>query len=288
MQRCTHCGKEIQDNITLCPYCLNGAQGSHQNDLKKDWRPQEEGRGPTQKKDAPPRPAERPGLPLRTLGILAAVLVICMIGAVLITALLPHPVPESPDRAIVEEVLLKYHAVHPSNNTSLDDTGRESIELVGLLNLQGITARVQAGTLDAQVSDRDGVNRAWVLAAVNNSTKSADGAIVNTTTWLAGDPASGTVIPYDQNRYYYTGLIFNNTSAFQDFLDAKQDYLTAQVEYTQASAAYQDLQQQSKSTSDYQQKVKLDYQIYTQAAVVSQKEEWINQTYNRFWSVPVQ
>lgn len=289
MQRCTHCGKEIQDNVTLCPYCLNGAGGSHQNDLKSDYPPRrEDGSTPARKGGAMPGPAERAGLPLRTIGIGAALVVCVIVAALIVTSLQQHPVQESPDRAIFGDVLQQYYTAHPSNNTSLTETGREAIELVGLLSARGVTAHVQAGALEAQVSGRDDVNRAWVLAGVNNSTRSADGTVSNTTAWLAGDPASGAVVTYDQNRYYYTGLSFNNTTAFKEFLDAKGDSLTAQEEYTQASAVYQDLQQLSKGTQDYQQKVKLDYQIYTQAAVVSQKQEQINQTLNRFWSVPVQ
>ncbi|ACL17205.1 zinc ribbon domain-containing protein [Methanosphaerula palustris] len=288
MQRCTHCGKEIQDNVTLCPYCLNGTGGSHQNDLTKDWTPRrEDGSTPVRRGDDETGAAGRSNLPLRTVGI-AVALIVCVIVATLIGTTPQHPVQESTDRAIFSDVLQQYHTTHPSNDTSLAETGQETIDLVGLLKAKGITARMQAGAIDRQISGREEVNRAWVLAGVNNSTKSANGTIANTTTWLAGDPASGAVVTYDQNRYYYTGLTFNNTTAFQDFLNAKEEYLTAQDEYSQASSAFQDLQQQSKSTQDYQQKVKLDYQIYTQAAVVSQKEEQINQTLTRFWSVPVQ
>ena len=289
MQRCTHCEKEIQDNVTLCPYCLNGAEGSHQNDLTKDWTPRrEDGSTPALRGDEQAESADLSDLPLRTIGIVAALVVCVIVAALIVTSLQQHPVQESPDRAIFGDVLQQYHTAHPSNNTSLAETGPEAIDLVGLLNAKGVTAQVQAGALDAQISGRDEVNRAWVLAGMNNSTKRADGTVSNTTAWLAGDPASGAVVTYDQNRYYYTGLSFNNTTAFKEFLNTKSDYLTAQEEYTQASAAYQDLQQQSKSTSDYQQKVKIDYQIYTQAAVISQKEEQINQTLTRFWSVPVQ
>lgn len=289
MQRCTHCGKDIQDNITICPYCLNGAEGSHQNDLDHDWSPQSRDRDtPAQKEGAETGPAGRAGLPLRTIGIGVALVICVIVAALIVTSLQPHPVQESPDLAIFGAVLQQYHTAHPANTTSLEETGLEAIELVGLLSTKGVTAHVQAGALEAQVSTRDEVNRAWVLAAVNNSTKRADGTIANTTAWLAGDPASGAVVTYEQNRYYYTGLSFNNTTAFKEFLDAKSDYLTAQEEYADASTAYQDLQQQSKGTQDYQQKVKLDYQIYTQAAVVSQKQEQVNQTLTRFWSVPVQ
>ncbi|WP_440950261.1 zinc-ribbon domain-containing protein [Methanosphaerula subterraneus] len=288
MQRCTHCGKEIQDNVTLCPYCLNGAGGSHQNDLAQDWAPRrEDGSTPMRKGGPQPGPAQRSGLPIRTIGIAGAVIV-CVILAALFVASLQHPVQESPDLAIFGGVLQQYHTAHPSNNTSLEETGQEAIELVGLLGAKGVAAHVQAGALEGQISTRDEVNRAWVLAAVNNSTKRADGTIANTTAWLAGDPSSGAVVAYDQNRYYYTGLSFNNTTAFRDFLDARKDHLAAQEEYSRASAAFQDLQQQSKETKDYQEKVKLDYQISTQAAVVSRQYDLINETATRFWSVPVQ
>lgn len=248
MRRCTHCGRKIQLDITICPYCFNAVVATKLcTHCGTQIRPGDQTcrfcKAPLSTRRIPDDPlavfmamakdpiAERERHPIRSNPLLAVyLLVVVMIAAVLVWQVYGHLGPGQ-SRMQVEGVLQQVAGnLGPGDNLTQSEAA--AVAVWTILNKTGIPVRIRFGSLQGTVSDLAATDRAWVMAEVEPGR------------WVAGDPVKGSIMEVADHPLFYRGWDYPSPASAQASLAGLTRYrvVSAAVAAGTATAAEQNEQ----------------------------------------------
>lgn len=231
MRRCTHCGMEIQPDVTICPYCFNAVEATKLcPHCGAQIRPEDrtcnfcEAPLPALRVPDDPRKVfiamakdpieERERHPIRSNPFLLVYLLIFMvIVAVLLWQVYGHLGPGQPS-LVVEGVLEEVAEDHAGVGVDLVGSEAAAASAWTALNKSGIPVRIRFGSLQGQVRDLSASDRAWVMAEVEPGR------------WVAGDPVEGSTMEAADHPLYYRGWDYASAADAQASLARLTRYKT--------------------------------------------------------------
>lgn len=253
MRKCTHCGMEIQPDITLCPYCFNavvatklcphcGTQIRPGDPLCRfckaplpTWRVPDDPMGVFLAMARDPI-AERERHPIRSNPLLAVyLLVFVVITAVLVWQVCDHLGPGQ-SRMQVEGVLQQVAGdLGPGDNLTQSEAA--AVAVWTTLNKTGIPVRIRFGSLQGTVSDLAATDRVWVMAEVEPGC------------WVAGDPVKGCTMEAADHPLYYRGWDYSSPASAQASLAGLTRYRTMSAAVAAGTATAAERNEQSALAS---------------------------------------
>jgi len=250
MRRCTHCGMEIQPDVTICPYCFSTVEATKLcqhcgTQIKSGRRTCSFCEAPITTSRIPDDPvavmiamakdpiAERERHPIRSNPYLAVyLLVVLVVAAVLVWQVYGHLGPGQ-HRIQVQGVLEQAAANITGAGNTLTVSGPAAVGVCNTLNGAGIPARVRFGSLQRNVSDLTAIDRAWVMAEVEPGT------------WVAGDPVEGGCMQVADHPLYYRGWDYPSAASAQVILGKLSRYRTLNAAFAAGTATAADHDEQS-------------------------------------------
>ncbi len=250
MRKCTHCGMDIQPDVTICPYCFKAVVATKRcahcgTQVRSGDRTCSFCRAPLLTRRVPDDPLkvfiamakdpieERERHPIRSNPFLLVYLLVFMvIVAVLLWQVYGH-LGSGQSKLLIEGVLEEVAGDHAGIGDDLAGSEAAAVSAWTALNRSGIPARIRFGSLQGQVRTLSASDRAWVMAEVEPGR------------WIAGDPVEGSTMEAADHPLYYRGWDYSSAADAQASLNRLTRYKTLDAAVTAGTASVAEQKEQS-------------------------------------------
>lgn len=250
MRRCTHCGMEIQSDVTICPYCFSTVEATKLcphcgTRIKPGNRFCSFCEAPLPTIRMPDDPnavllamtkdpiEERERHPIRSNPFLAVYLVVVVVIAVVLVWQVYAHLGPGQHRIQMEGILEDAAKNVTGTGDTLSLSGPAAVAAWNTLTGAGIPARIRLGSLQGNVNDLTAIDHVWVMAEVEPGT------------WVAGDPVIGSTQQAADHPLYYRGWDYASAASAQAALAKLSRYRTLNTTVSAGTATPEERNERS-------------------------------------------